>query len=1516
MKTILRIFYILILLIVLLLAGVFIAIQTPSVQSYITERVLTSLNEQFGTSIEVGGVDIDFWGDINLYEVKAKDHRDLEFIKIPKLTADISLWRIYRNSSDIRVKKLDLENAHIQVKTYEGDSISNFIRFIDKFIIEDSEDDSEFKIRGDIKIIDSKLSIINYNLDPKKQVWLDSENFNTVISDVNVTGSTYSANIEQFSMDAKKNGEDFQVENLSSIFRMDDRGIYLDNLDFKTQSSQLDGYIHLKYDSIEEFDDFGNKVFWEIQLEDESKLGYKDLRYFMPDWTKDEVIELSGNLRGPLNNLNAQNLTISNGITKIKTTNISVGELMNGSYAINTNYIEANTSYADLKRILPDDLAKSLTDFLGRFGVVNYKGALQIDEKDLYANGNLTSALGNAKLKLNMYDYAGNQPSYNGNVNTAGFDLKKLTDTEELGKVAGDLRFDGKGFDLESLRINAKGKLNYLDIAGDRYQNISVNGILNHEKFDGILAINDPNAKLNYDGIFDFSTKHLKVDFKSDVDYFNLTRFGVTDTKNTWLKGKIDGIASFSELNDLNCDLHINDLVFNTDTLQLNVPLADFHISTLEGNQRNVIVDVPGYVYADLNGEFLLDELPNVFQNGIGQFLVNYDEKKTTPNQSFEFNINVQDNIVSYFVPDLYVQPDTNITGRADNDAELFEIHMISPFLQYADYKADSVNLFVTTLDDRAFNLDAKSLLIQNYLIQDFKVNGHRQNDTIIANAHFWGGEQREGEFNLNFYQTFSEGTELKTGFSPSTISVDNKVWHINPENDKESNYAILDFDKNRFLINEILFQSDEQFLRINGDYISRDDFKVDVDLENVLLSKVIPPSLLGDFSIEGIANGNVDIIKTKNELKPVADLKIDSISMNGYQIGNFVTNASYDIEQQIFNIEGSLDKDNVNTLYLTGEIDNKGDAPQLDLIADLDDFNINILSVFLDEVLSDWKGTLSGDVSLKGNATDPSLSGFITANDIGFKVVYLGTTYNMVGENDFILQKEPGTSGYLTLPDVEFVEKNSKTKGMVDGLLIFSDLSNWFMDLDFEADRLLVMNTTVADNELFYGRVYAGGNFSMYGPASDMELSGYDVDVLKGSTINLNTGATATVDSNRFIQFYSYDEQGNMVEPEEANQEISGFSIDLDANVDEGTTVNLVLDAQSDDKIQARGNASNFKLQMNRAGNLNIDGEYVISDGIYSYREALVIDKDFELEKGGYIRFDGDPFNATMDLRAKYSRYVNNIGEYLGLSTTQATIVDLVIAISGNLENTNIEFLVEAPDASSQIKSALQNKLSNNTDERMKQASFLLVLGRFGTEELLAAGNATGAATASAFELLGKQVGNLFSSIIPGFELNPTYLQASNRNSQSDRIQTQYNWALNERFKINGAVGTPLGTEYNEPVTMQVELDYDISKKADGGLVLRAFSRPSTLGIENFNVNSTFAQSYGAGVVYRRSFNSFRELLNRNREDEKSEVEKSKFRKSDKPEEEVPAQDSLKVDFPKDSVRTEKEMSFIRFGN
>ena len=50
--------------------------------------------------------------------------------------------------------------------------------------------------------------------------------------------------------------------------------------------------------------------------------------------------------------------------------------------------------------------------------------------------------------------------------------------------------------------------------------------------------------------------------------------------------------------------------------------------------------------------------------------------------------------------------------------------------------------------------------------------------------------------------------------------------------------------------------------------------------------------------------------------------------------------------------------------------------------------------------------------------------------------------------------------------------------------------------------------------------------------------------------------------------------------------------------------------------------------------------------------------------------------------------------------------------------------------------------------------------------------------------------------------------------------------------------------------------IEYDVSKKNDGSLILRAYSKPSNLGLGT-TLNSTANQTYGAGVVYSKSFNN-----------------------------------------------------------
>ncbi|MBV7440442.1 translocation/assembly module TamB [Weeksellaceae bacterium TAE3-ERU29] len=1498
MKKIFRYFFIFLLAVIVLIISALILIQIPAIQTKIIAKVLERVNQDFGTSISVGRADINYKGDIVLYDVAAKDFKNKDFISIKKLTANLNFLDIYRNSSDIRVRQLTLDKANVNVITYKGDSISNFIRFVDNFSNDKDTTESNFKLRGNLTINESKLAIINRNLPKKEQVWLDSRNLNGEVKNLDIQGSVYTADIKYLNFLARKNDEDFELKNFSSKFKKDDKGIYFNDLSFKTQSSDLNGLIHLNHDTSDGFSDFSNKVQWNIQLAEGDKLGFKDLRYFIPDWDRNEILDIRGNVTGTLNNLKIKDLHVANGGTFIKTNNVSFQDLLNGSYGVYSNEIKAKTSYEELVRILPTFLNKHITDYIKRFGIITYGGKLNINKNTLDIDGSLNSALGDAFLKLTMNDFSGDTPTYNGYLNTAGFDIGKLSEVSMLNQVAGVVNFSGKSFNLEKMELNADGKINYLDIAGQRYDNLTVDGVLKNQVYKGFLAINDPSkAKLNYEGSFDFSSKKIKADFISNIDYVNLNYFGVTTRKNSWVKTKVTGEATFSDIEDLQGNFTLEEFTFNSDTLQVNLPKSNIVFTQKENQDKIIGMQVPNYLSAQMDGNFKIAELGNIFLNGVGDFLVDYKRKPITKGQYLNYSVSIEDDFVNYLLPDLKLKPQTYATGRVIPDENIFDINISSPGVKYRDYSAQELSLIAEAGDEKSIHLKGKQANIKDFLISDITLDGKTTNDTLNAKMHFFAGENKTSEFDLKFYQTLTENKLMKIGFSPSEINMEGTKWQINPTNSIDTDYAIVDLNKNIYRISDFVLQSDEQYLKVNGEYINENNFNLQADIQNVLLQKVIPPSYKPELGLKGIANGKLNIKKENNVLEPIADLKIDSIQLDGRLIGNFSTEATYDIDNEIFNLTGSLDKNNLNVLFISGAINNKGPKPELDLVADLDEFDVDILGIFLDKVMTDWKGKLSGKLNVKGDISDPSIRGVATVKNMGFRVVYLGTYYQFQGENELFLNKQPGFDGQIELDNISFTETTSGTKGVVDGSLIFSDLSSWFLNLDFTTDKLLVMNTTIKDNELFYGKVYGEGEFFMFGPASDLVVSGRDLNVLPGSVLNLNTSGTKSTGENRFIQFYSVDENGDITYDEKLDQVISGFSLDLNLNVDSGSMVNIVLDEKADDKIRAQGYANNFKISMNRAGALNIDGEYIITNGVYNYREGVIVDKEFNIEKGGYVRFNGDPFNAQMNLKAIYSRIVNNLGDYVGTTYVQPTKVDLIVSIKGDLKDTNIDLGIEVPNANSQIKTILDSKIKNNIDERIRQVGSVLVLGRFDSNETLTTNTARDAATATAFELLGKQVGNVFSSVIPGLEINPTYLQSTTGKSSEDRIQTQFNWALNPRLKINGAIGTPLGSELNREVTTSVELDYDISKNADGGLRLRGFSRPSTFGLENYNVNTTYAQTYGLGIVYQRSFNSLRNLF-RKKEEEIEEQTKVKNKPKAK----------------KDTIN--KKVSFIKFNH
>ena len=89
--------------------------------------------------------------------------------------------------------------------------------------------------------------------------------------------------------------------------------------------------------------------------------------------------------------------------------------------------------------------------------------------------------------------------------------------------------------------------------------------------------------------------------------------------------------------------------------------------------------------------------------------------------------------------------------------------------------------------------------------------------------------------------------------------------------------------------------------------------------------------------------------------------------------------------------------------------------------------------------------------------------------------------------------------------------------------------------------------------------------------------------------------------------------------------------------NATPNPTLKLMMDPQSGDYITLNGNGV-LRANWFNKGSFDMFGNYVVDHGVYKLTIQNVIKKDFEFMPGGTIAFGGNPYNAPLNLQAKYT--------------------------------------------------------------------------------------------------------------------------------------------------------------------------------------------------------------------------------------------------------------------------------------
>lgn len=1431
-------------------------------RSFLANYALTIVNDEFGTQLEAKGATLTYTGGVMFEELSARDHHGKKFIQLKKLEANFSIINVLINPSFINLRGITLTQPQVEVITYKGESQDNFTLFIDKFD-DKKPSKKESKFRMDCQQIivkKGKVSIFNQNISGEEKNWLNAQDVQLLAKNLFIKGSSISVEIRAFSFQSERWGEQYHLKNLSGKLEYTKQHLWLDELRLVADSTELLGSFHLDYSSPKAYSHFSEEVIWNVELLPDSKISGKTIRYFYKDWNTDAVWNTAFRLQGPLMDWKFTNLHLHSNDTYLITKSLKLKKIVKKNFEIETSSTILNTSVADLETKLPNYIPVSAHKILQALGTVRFTGDFFIDTKKLQTDGEFLSNAGEFQLNAQLNDYSSTLANYTFQLNAKSFYPKVISSELPIEKFIGQVSVEGSGYSIQTLSLKTKLLAENIVIKGKTYTQHDVFAEVDKQKLDVNWKSSDPNFIAQLEGSYDFSERKEKIYVKGNIDKWMLHHYGLSDVKGEELKTQIELSAMFSHWDDLNLSLYLNEFILKSDERPMLIPR--FQLTTYEtSGYRDIRFSAPstiqGYVYT---GHKLTD-IPKVFMEGIGRMWVGYTSENKLPEKDLSFSIDVEDTFTELFFKDISVNYGTNISGYYEGTSKNFILNFLAPHISYTGFHADDFRLKVNTdgITDQAI-VKAQKIYYKDNVIRDVLLELDKVGNKLYGVLDFFVNPEHTDFAHINFYQNFSENT-LFFGLQPSSFSINGNVWSINQLNDDKNSSGSYDFNTGVFNLCNTIIYSDQAEIYLDASYENENTFSVFAELKETDLARFLPKKTTGDIELKGLCNGIINFSKVDGELKPILAIDIFRLQANDYVFGDFYADVSYNEESQNYSIVGGLTNGRERLLKLDGVVETKREEPEIAMNLSVVKLPMSFLELFLDDILSQISGSAEGELAITGNIANPSFTGTLTLKDFGFRMDYLGTNYVFEGENElaiYTFDDKPLNKGNIFINHAPLFSYDGQIKrtGSVAGIIQFAGFDKWFLSLDFQSDDLMVLNTTERDNDLFYGKVFAKGDFYLHGLANNLRISAI-ARALQGSRMTINSNAALSVEENKILRFRSADKT-DIIQNIRSSQP-TGLSIDFLVAVDEGTELRVIIDRQTRDEIVARGESKALRFRMSSSGDISMVGEYEIKTGSrYNFRTLL--DKEFKIARGSKISWDGDPYNANLNVTAIYSQIVSNLGDFLNMGYVPATQVDLGIHITAQLQRPEIDFFIQLPKASNQIREELNARLQNNRDLVFQQFGSVLLFQKFIRSDT----NIGSSAASSAYEVAIRQLLGFINNISPDIQLNFGFVQGDLVSQTNDQINAGVGVDISPRIRIRSSVGIPLRNQINpnERIIAEGEVEYDFSKRNDGTWLLRGFSRPSTFGIDQFNNGNTFLQSFGVGIGYKKSFNSFYELF------------------------------------------------------
>jgi hypothetical protein len=1478
-KKFIKILFIFILVILSLPTIGYFVIKQNKVQQYLVQKVSGKLSGIFGTSVTIRAAHIDLFTNFHLKDFCILDKRKDTLIYAPDFVIRPSAFTIL--SKHISFNKVVMKSPRINF-------FINSTRTINLQVIIDqlaSKDTSNHKpgwvlLFKDIQIENGDFRLRNYykTENPKGVNFtnLHLTSLNLHVKRLSNAVKGIEIKIKDFSA---RDHSGFTVKHMAARLKINPQNMVFNDLELETPHSNISAdQVRLNFPTFRTL--AGDHVFDELRFYTDfntSNISSTDLSFFIPFFASYPIqLSFSGAVSGPLSDIKGRDIKITYG----RNTSISGNFDVNGLPNIKSSFLHVNikdlvTSPKDIESIKIPNSQKEHIVFphnFNKIAYISYKGKFTGFMSDFVAYGTIKTNLGTIESDLSFKPDTARQFVFQGKLKMHQFQLGRYIDKEQiLGNVSLNANVKGRIWETKKFSANLDGMITSISYNQYNYQNIKIDGALTNNTYDGSLSIIDPNLNMNFSGKVNMTTSVPVFNFTANVKHINLYKLNF-DKKDTSSSASFLATANFegSNIDNIQGEINLWNSTFRKTGKEIQI--NDFLLFTQTVNDTNRIIMRSDLADAEIWGTYKFKDLVTSFKSVVKKYvpaLINDTTHFAASENNFSFDVDFKNTkpLTDFFLPGFYVSKDAKLTGKYNPSKEDLSFIFTIPLLQHENKKWYSVYFNGKSYKD-SFSLisGCNNLKLSNQLrLDNFTVLSSIKKDSINLTFRWnnWDTISYKGNISLRGHiSRDSEQGKLGLNFllNPSELILKDTLWNINT--------GLIRIDAGGYAVDQLMLSHKNQSIKASGRISNNESDIFTVDLKNVDLGNIKTIANSNKLNIDGIINGTAKFSDLLKNPEIYSSITIDSLMFNDHMLGNTALIARWNSLNKDISINLSSKRNDIVTLNVKGvyEIEPK----LLDFKITMDQLRMEMFQPYVAQLFSDIHGVASGSLTLTGTLDAPLLNGNITNPRTSLTVNYLKTNYKFT--NTF-----PIVNNSILFKNVPILDRENNV-AVLNGKIDFKKLKDIDIDLKINTQNFIALNTSAKDNSLFYGKAYASGEVRMRGLAPNIKM-----DIIattnKGTQIFLPLSARSELLESNFVHFVEVQKKEDPFDKYELDKKIesqqlstifAGLKMDFHLKTTTDADMQIVFDQKIGDLIKGTGYGDlNLYLE---GGTFKMFGTYTIENGDYMFTLQNIINKKFDVERGGTITWSGDPFDATIDIQAIYDKDRVKSSLY-DLNHSKFAIyknklpVYCRIFMTEKLMSPTIKYDIYLPTADQSTRNMMISEI--NTEEELNRQFISLLFRKSFLPKTDANSNLAveqsnqgiAAVGVTGMEFLSNQLSNWLSQISKDFDIGVNYHPGDEITNQEVEVALTTQM-FNDRVTINGNVDvggnkiTQNTSNRNTNIVGDFDMDVKISK--NGKLRFKVFNRSK----EDFTNELSYTQ--GIGVSYKEDFNSFRELMKR----------------------------------------------------